>query len=428
LIGNEIDNFFHGGKGNDIINGNAGSDTVSYSNATSVSINLANSLQQNTFGAGLDTLIDIENLIGSNFADLLTGNAEDNLLVGGLGSNRLNGGGGNDTVSYTFAHQAITGSLVTGIVRTTSGIGVEVDDRLTSIENLTGTYFDDNLFGNIGNNILNGSSGIDTVSYEFAKGGVTVNLGIIGQQNTIQAGFDSLISIENLTGSDFNDTLIGNSGNNLLVGGLGNDVLKGSGGIDTISYKKTFQGNSENVLVDLSITTQQNTGIYGFDTLIDIENVNGTSQNDTLLGNSEDNVLNGEGGNDILNGKDGNDTLIGGIGSIFVFDTSLNDISNNDKIQSFYNVSNEIHLDNAIFAQLTILGKLSAENFVSGVNAIALDSNDFIIFDLEHNDKGTLYYDADGSGAGKQVEFVTLTGVFETFRFNPLTANEFVII
>jgi Ca2+-binding RTX toxin-like protein len=62
---------------------------------------------------------------------------------------------------------------------------------------------------------------------------VTVTLASSAAQNTVNAGLDTLISIENLTGSSFNDALTGNTGANLLQGGVGNDTLNGGLGNDT---------------------------------------------------------------------------------------------------------------------------------------------------------------------------------------------------
>jgi Ca2+-binding RTX toxin-like protein len=87
-------------------------------------------------------------------------------------------------------------------------------DTLVKIENLTGSNFDDSLEGNAGNNVLaggtNGPAG-DTVSYEHATAGVTVNLAATSAQNTVGAGLDTLTGFENITGSAFNDTLVWNN-------------------------------------------------------------------------------------------------------------------------------------------------------------------------------------------------------------------------
>ena len=77
----------------------------------------------------------------------------------------------------------------------------------------------DTLEGNGGNNVLAGGAGTDTVSYEHATAGVTVNLALTTAQNTVGAGTDTLSAFENLTGSAFDDTLTGNTGANVLIGG-----------------------------------------------------------------------------------------------------------------------------------------------------------------------------------------------------------------
>jgi len=88
--------------------------------------------------------------------------------------------------------------------------------------------------GGGGNDILNGGSGFDTASYSRAGAGVTVNLGLAIQQNTVAVGLDTLVSVEALLGSNYNDTLYGNANANKLVGGGGADKLRGGGGNDII--------------------------------------------------------------------------------------------------------------------------------------------------------------------------------------------------
>jgi hypothetical protein len=67
--------------------GAAGSDTASYFDATAgLTVSLANAAAQNTIGAGVDTLLNFENLTGSNFNDTLTGNTAANIPTAGPGS------------------------------------------------------------------------------------------------------------------------------------------------------------------------------------------------------------------------------------------------------------------------------------------------------------------------------------------------------
>ena len=148
-------------------------------------------------------------------------------------------GGGVDTASYAASAAGVAVSLVTGF-----GSGGDAEgDRLSNIENLTGSNLDDTLEGNVGHNKLVGGLGIDTVSYAHAGAngvGVTVDLSSTKAQNTVTAGSDTLSGFENLTGSQFNDTLKGNAGNNVISGLSGNDKLTGAGGNDTFVFLPGF--------------------------------------------------------------------------------------------------------------------------------------------------------------------------------------------
>src|SRR5262249_18197472 len=110
-------------SGNDTLNGGFGTDTASYANATAgVNVSLAAAGPQNTIGAGTDTLISIENLTGSAFADILTGNNGDNVLNGGAGNDRLTGGLGQDTLTGgagndVFAFNSVSDTLAGPLAR-----------------------------------------------------------------------------------------------------------------------------------------------------------------------------------------------------------------------------------------------------------------------------------------------------------------------
>ncbi len=97
LNGGNGNDILVGGAGNDVLNGGAGVDTASYIDAPSgVTVDLSILVAQNTGGGGTDTLSSIENLIGSNFADVLKGDNNANVLFGGAGNDTLLGGGGDD--------------------------------------------------------------------------------------------------------------------------------------------------------------------------------------------------------------------------------------------------------------------------------------------------------------------------------------------
>jgi Ca2+-binding RTX toxin-like protein len=124
LVGGAGNDFLIGGLGNDTLNGGGGNNTASYATATAGVTVAIKSGAQITGGAGTDTLLNIQNLTGSKFADTLTGNASANILTGGAGNDTLIGGGGNDvliggagadkleggTGDVYFVYQAITDS------------------------------------------------------------------------------------------------------------------------------------------------------------------------------------------------------------------------------------------------------------------------------------------------------------------------------
>lgn len=100
LTGNAGDNVLTGGAGRDTLDGGAGSDTASYETAgKGVAANLADA-RANAGDARGDTYRRIENLAGSKFGDVLTGNGGENVLSGGNGADRLTGGKGADVFVF----------------------------------------------------------------------------------------------------------------------------------------------------------------------------------------------------------------------------------------------------------------------------------------------------------------------------------------
>lgn len=283
LIGNAAANILDGGAGNDILRGDAGNDTLNgnagidwayYNTATAaVTVNLNLATAQATGGAGSDTLSGIENLLGSNYNDVLTGNALDNTLNGGSGNDRMAGGTGNDT--YVV-------NVLADVVTELAGAGTD-----TIQSSITYSLVDTDGAG--------------------VNGGNVENLTLIGT------------AAINGTGNALTNTLIGNAAANALDGGAGNDVLRGDAGNDTLNGNAGidwayYNTATAGVTVNLNLTAAQVTGGAGSDTLIGIENLLGGNFNDILTGNTAANTLSGGVGNDILNGGAGNDILIGGAG------------------------------------------------------------------------------------------------------------------
>jgi len=307
------DDVIDGGGGANILDGGGGTNTASYASASAgviVSLALQGTTQDNA-GAGDDRLSNFQNLLGSAFADHLTGDAGDNVIDGGSGDDVLDGGGGSNTVSYASAGAAVTVSLaLQGSAQDTVGAG---HDTLSNFQKLIGSAFDDHLTGDAGadtidggpgNDVLDGGGGVDTVSYASATAGVTVSLMLQGAvQDTGGGGHDTLTNFANLTGSAFNDTLEGDGNGNVLDGGAGTN---------TVSYAHAASG----VTVSLALQgTAQNTVGAGTDTLSNFQNLTGSAFADVLTGDGSNNVINGGGGDDLINGGGGWDAVDGGGGS-----------------------------------------------------------------------------------------------------------------
>ncbi|HWO57503.1 MAG TPA: calcium-binding protein [bacterium] len=416
LFGGGGDDVLIGGAGADLLNGGGGgdddddededdgNDTASYVTASAgvhVDLTLAVQSDPGTDAHG-DQLISIENLIGSNFNDTLTGDENNNtlngvlgddslnggdgddVLIGGTGADALNGGDGSDTASYVTA----SAGVVVNLDDPDDNTGDAAGDTYDSIENLTGSNFDDTLTGDdadnaieggVGNDTLDGGLGNDTANYASAATGVTVSLALQGTaQNTVGAGTDTLFNFENLRGSALADTLTGDAANNKIWGGAGNDTLNGGDGDDTLY------------------------GEAGNDTL------NGGNDNDTLYGDAGNDTLNAGAGNDILVGGLGNDTLNGGGGNdVFVFNFSNEGA---DTIQDFTLADDLIRISAGGFGGGLTAGNPLADGttFISGAGPQTPTTTSGTF--LYNTTNGQLSWDADGTGSGAAVLIATLTG------------------
>ncbi|HLF95665.1 MAG TPA: DUF4347 domain-containing protein, partial [Methylococcaceae bacterium] len=177
---------------------------------------------------------------GTPGADTLLGGAgDDTFLVNHAGDRIMERSGeGTDTVQsfidYTLGTN-LENLLLLGSTRT--GFGNAQANRLEGNDfanTLDGRGGADTLEGGLGNDLLNGGMGKDTADYSDAPGAVAVNLNLAGPQNTQAAGWDTLRSIENLSGSAYNDRLTGSRLGNQIDGGAGNDTLNGGAGLDTL--------------------------------------------------------------------------------------------------------------------------------------------------------------------------------------------------
>jgi len=288
-----------GGEGDDALYGGGGSDTASYASGTGpVFINLSSGFADDGMG-GTDTLVSIENFFGSAFNDFARGDAGANLLAGADGHDFMRGMDGNDTMK--------------------------------------GGNDDDYLDGGQGDDILDGGAGWDRATYApSALAGVTVNLNIAGIAQATGQGNDTLIGIEHVSGTRFNDVLTGDGGDNWVWGGsdgsgvTGNDILNGGGGNDLVQVGTgnhnvnggtgtdtlSLHGNGTDitvagVTVSLALQGGAQATEQGAMTLNGFENLSGSAFDDYRIGDGNDNLLAGYSGADNLSGGDGGDTLYG---------------------------------------------------------------------------------------------------------------------
>ncbi|MEJ7933269.1 hypothetical protein WG907_03245 [Sphingobium sp. AN558] len=318
LFGGDGDDTLNGHLGNDILDGGAGSDTAYYANSLyPVTVDLGLGLVESG-GAGLDTLISIENVVGGQANDRLRGDAQANILSGGKGSDVLFGGGGDDILiggvdndflnggagadildgtggTFTFAdYTEATGNVAAYLTWMDGNAGEAAGDRYINIKALGGSNFDDILSGDEQTNNIQGGNGNDW-----------------------------------LLGQGGNDNMVGGSGNDVLIGGAGADYLVGSAGIDVAYYRDAgaslftvaqfgqkqnlVDGRTYGIALDLN-DIANSFGDAANDTILEIENIWGSAHNDVIRAGNVGGQVYGFEGDDFLDGRGGNDSIYGGAG------------------------------------------------------------------------------------------------------------------
>lgn len=307
-------------------------------------------------------------IFGTPGDDILPGTPDDDLIVGldgndtidaGDGDDQAQGGGGDDTITTGNGDDIGQGGTGTDTLDLGDGadfgFGGEGDDTIyggagndnlfgesttetrngvTGNDHLFGGDGDDFLRGGLGDDYLDGGSGSDRASYYALPGAVYVDLRIQGTaQNTLAGGWDTLVNIENVAGSEFADTLIGNETANWMWSHGGADVIDGNAGDDTFWIPSgdgatvnggqgfdviSFRGRVDDLGTDTGgVTYSIGNGTQdigrGLVTSQSIEGAEGSEFNDTLNGNNRDNQISGFSGSDVLNGGGGDDYIRGDI-------------------------------------------------------------------------------------------------------------------
>ena len=359
LVGGAGDDILVGGEGDDLLNGDVGFDTATYNNsAAAVSVNLETGIH--TGGdAQNDTLSGIEAVVGSTHNDTLVGDTQDNnfsgglgddTFAGGLGADTMDGGEGQDMLDYTASGAGVMADLFRGRGRGGDAEG----DRLSGFEDIAGSAHNDTLIGDADENRLMGGDGFDffdggagadyihgggdqdRVNYGASSSAVHVSLDA-GAGYSGDAEGDVLVRIEELVGSDYNDTLEGSTGRNKFWGGDGDDIISANDGPDVLY------------------------GEAGNDTL------DGGAGRDIIIGGTGDDSITGGLGNDIIETGSGSDTLVyaDGHGGDFITDfditSDLLDLTAITGIASFADLNAE---DGRMRSQDGVLLHTSSGDFV----------------------------------------------------------------
>jgi Ca2+-binding RTX toxin-like protein len=281
-----------GWLGNDTITGN-GHTMVSYVTALAgVTVSLLSNTGQSTAAGdvaavGVDTFTGVNAIAGSKFADILTGSngVQAELFRGGAGNDAINGGGG--LLDVASYHSSTSGVTVDLAAQSASNDGLGGVDTLLNIEGVGGSEYDDTITGDSGDNRITGQNGNDAIYG--------------GSGNDTLYGDDDGGAL--FTGA-FGTNNLYDSGNDLLRGGIGNDTLYGGLGNDIADFSDLTTGLTITIDNTMMIV---NAGALGTDTLFSIEGIITGSGSDSITGNSLDNLLGGGLGSDTLNGGLGND-------------------------------------------------------------------------------------------------------------------------
>lgn len=382
--GTDGDDVIYSGEGQDLIVGGGGTDTINFTRSAQNGLNIDLSAEHSAsshwffrnngedyvkvaWNGGYSYFGGIENVVGSNGNDTITGNDDGNTLsgadgndviTGGINANALYGGDGDDTLNAGDSGDHIEGGNGDDVIHGGAGW-----DRIYGDRDASGEDGDDYIYTGHGTDLILGGGGNDTVDFSTGDGtGLTIDMSDTSGSYWF---FDAV---------DTSHFMVSWSGGSSRIGQVEN--ITGSQGDDAIT------GDSEANVLD------------------------GADGADTLTGGAGDDVITGGAGNDTLDGGADDDVLTGGTGQdVFVFDlgaTGARDAS-------------DVNTGNDTITDLDNSGNVF-ENEVIVFHADELTEEDFFLFsDFQGNlviDVGTAQITVDGISFANDDYTLTSTGNF----------------
>ena len=362
INGNGLDNTIFGNTGNNVIDGGVGIDIMlgGIGNDSYVVDNVGDVVTENP-GEGRDSVYtsvnytlsgNVEVLIAQGGADLqlngnglantIFGNTGNNVIDGGIGIDIMLGGIGNDSYVVDNVGDVVTenpgegrDSVYTAVNYTlSSNVEVLIAQGGADLQ-LNGNALGNTIFGNSGNNVIDGVGGADIMLGGIGNNSYVVdNVGDVVTENPGE-GRDSVYTSVNYTLSDNVEVMIaqggadlqlnGNGLANTIFGNTGNNVIDGGGGVDIMLGGI---GNNSYVVDNVGDVVTENSG-EGRDSIYTAVNytlsgnvevmiaqggadlqLNGNGLANTIFGNSGNNVIDGVGGADIMLGGNGNNSYV----------------------------------------------------------------------------------------------------------------------
>ena len=367
-------------------------DTVDYSQAgfSIVTTTGPDSVTVNKGNGNVDTLVDIENIVGTTLSDQfilnslsnslsIVGNSpvptfpfaepldkDGNLLESAGGGRNLSAAqtlaasnqqnmttGDEDTISVS---QALfdAGAQVTYLTAQGEGVIWLEQNGVTQMITYTGIFNEvgqTQFFGGLPSGTVTGLNDTGGVVLDFSGSDTAIDASVLGGISLFNLvdefiGTDLgdtvdllLTGLDDFFGGAGDDTIFGGGADNILSGGEGDNTFFGEDGDDMLiggSGADTFDGGAGTDTVDYSGADAgvradlqglvAQTGDAVGDTFVGVENLIGTDFVDRLYGDAADNMISGGAGNDALFGRNGDDTLEGGLDNDFLIGGSGNDI------------------------------------------------------------------------------------------------------